>query len=134
MAKHARRVVAALFWIALAVSLLGWGGLVLDPEIGPTVLRALSKEGMLAAAYAWAGSGLVGLLGLDSIAISFAEGRFGGLYDEIRANPAAAMDILSRGMSTLTAACHYGAPVLALLWALMWWRRPPEIKTFAARR
>ena len=119
-----RRLVALLFWIFLLVDLVAWAGLSRQPRIGPAVLKSVQQEGVFSRLYLEAGRPLVAAAGLEDYAVAFAERRFAEAIAPVAENPAAAMDIIGQDMGWLIRLTHNGAPVLAVGWLILWWRRP----------
>lgn len=125
-----RRAAALLCLLFLLLDLYAWAGLSRDPEVGVAVSRSIEREGALAWVYASAGRPLVATLGVEQGAIRFAGRHFDAAREAVAANPEAAMDLIGQHMGLLMRVMHYGAPLLGLLWLLLWWRRPRELKMF----
>ena len=128
-----RRATAVLFWLFLLLDLVAWAGLCRDPEVGMAVSKSVNREGALAWVYAHAGQPLVDAVGMENAAVAFAGQRFADARRAIAANPGAAMDVIGNRMGFGMRVLHYGAPLLGILWLLLWWRRPQTINTFGRR-
>lgn len=118
---------AALFVAALFYNFYLWGGLGRTPELGLLVTQGAEREVSLAGIYVPVGRMLVESTGLQRSASDFASERFASLQSRLLANPAAAMDTLLSNLPFTTKLSYYGAPLLLLLTAYLWWRRPREV-------
>jgi hypothetical protein len=117
--------------LALVVDLLAFGGLARVPEIGPICRESASREAPIAWTYMTVGSAAATLPGVDAVAEALALNAFGGAFDTIRAQPGAAMDLIETPnygyVHSLVKACWWGAPVLLLLWIVLFLRRTPDV-------
>jgi hypothetical protein len=127
------QIAGVLFLLALIYDLFLWGGLARVPNMGPAMQNVAARELSLAGLYLPLGNRLVELGGVAESAAAFAESRFAELEARVMSNPAAAMDIVLSGMSTGVSIGYYGAPVLLVLFLLLWWRRPRIVQS-ALRR
>lgn len=123
-----------LFFLALAISLGGWGGLAYVPEVGDAVGRRAPEEAFLAATYLAAGRALVRGLGLVDPARRFAEARFQDSLASVRAEPALAVDRVFAGMDMPMRYGHYGTPWLLALAIGLGIVRPRQVRTFTRRK
>lgn len=126
-------VAALLFLATLLYDLVLWGGVGYLPELGPVAIEATQREVSLAAVYLPVGRLLVGTLGVQDSAAGFAGEQFSAVQPRVLANRAAAADTLVRDMPGTASAAYYGAPLLAVIAAFLWWRRPRVVHTMRGR-
>lgn len=117
-------IAGVLFVLALLYNFYLWGGLARTSTLGPLMVETTQRELALAGVYLPVGMWLVDTAGVTNSAAAFANARFGALEKSVLANPAAAMDTLLSGMPVGVRSAYYGAPILLLVFAFMWWRRP----------
>lgn len=127
-------VAALLFVLLLADQWLVWGGLGRAPGVGPAVLAAADREVSLASVHVLVGQWLVRSAGLDETAIDIAQARFDSVLPDILANPVAALDIANAGMPGNVRFGYIGAPLMLLVAAVLWWRRPRSVHLVRTRR
>ena len=126
-------VAAALLVLALIYDLVLWGGLAKTPALGHLVTQGAQREVSLVGVYLPTGRLLVESTGLSGFASDFAAARFAPLEARLLANRAAAMDTLISDMPFSVRAPYYGAPILLLLTAFLWWRRPRGVHMVGPR-
>jgi hypothetical protein len=127
-------VVAGIaFLLLLGYDFFLWGGLSRTASLGPMMTEASKREVALASLYLPVGRQLTGLVGARAAA-EMAQSTFDPLEPRLLANPAAAMDTLLSGLPWLPRMAYYGAPVLLLLFLLLFWRRPRGVHMIGARR
>lgn len=117
-------VAAVLFALTLFYDLFLWGGLARTPALGYLVTQGTQREVSLAGIYVPLGRMLVDNTGMARAAGEFAQARFASLEARLLANPAAAMDTLISNLPSNVRVAYYGAPILLLVTAFLWWRRP----------
>lgn len=133
MKGKAYLVAGILFLLTLAYDLFLWGGLSRTAALGPLVTQGAQREVSLAGIYLPVGRLLLDAVGLGPQARDFAQARFASLEPRLLANPAAAMDTLVSGLPASVRLPYYGAPVLLLLFAVLFWRRPRVVHTIRTR-
>ena len=133
MQGRAYIIAGIAFVLLLSYDLFLWGGLSRTASLGPVIVEASQREVSLASVYLPVGRQLTGLVGARAAA-DLAQSTFGSLEPRLLANRAAAMDTLLSGLPTLPRLGYYGAPVLLLLFLLLFWRRPRGVHMIGARR
>ncbi len=126
-------IAGVLFVWALLYNFYLWGGLARTSTLGPLMVETTQRELALAGVYLPVGLWLVDTAGVADSAATFANARFGALETRVLANPAAAMDTLLSGMPVGVRSAYYGAPILLLLFAFLWWRRPRGVHVIGRR-
>jgi hypothetical protein len=126
-------IAGILFALALFYDLFVWGGLARTDRLGPAVVEATQREVSLAGFYVPAGRALVGVTGLADAARDSAQGTFASREDSLLKNPAALMDNLLSDLPFAVKAGYYGAPLLLLVLAVLWWRRPRSVHMIGPR-
>lgn len=126
-------VAAILFALALFYDLFLWGGLARTDRLGPAVVAAAQREVSLAGFYVPAGRALVGVTGLAEPARDAAQAAFASREESLLKNPAALMDNLLSDLPFLVKTGYYGAPLLLLVLAVLWWRRPRGVHMIGPR-
>ncbi|MBB5207138.1 hypothetical protein [Chiayiivirga flava] len=134
MKRRLHLIAAVLFLLLLADQWLVWGGLGRAPAVGPAVLAAADREVSLASVHVLIGEWLVRSAGLDETAIDVAQARFAQVLPGVLANPAAALDVATARMPGSVRFGYIGAPVMLVLTALLWWRRPRSVHLVRTRR
>jgi hypothetical protein len=139
MKRHLHVVALVLCVLSLLYDLVVWGALPRVPEVGEDIVASANREAPLAATYILLGSPL------DSAAPplqAFGEARLTAALSEgfprIRADSTVAIDLI---FNTTWNAQHrwlkmvyWMPPLFLLLSAILWWRRPRKVTTFARRR
>jgi hypothetical protein len=133
MKRRLHLIAAALFVLSLAYDFYLWGGLARVPGLGPIMLQAAQREVSLAGVYLPVGLAIVDATGLADAAAASAADSFSTAQARVLANPDAAMDAILEGMPPDAAAAYYGAPILLLVSAVLWWRRPRVVHTMRSR-
>lgn len=126
-------VVGIAMFLMLVWDLYLWGGLTRAPEIGPLALDATRRELSLASIYAPAGRAALDATGLTAGAAAEASDVFQPLRARLLANPSAAMETLVEDMPSSARISYYGAPLLLLLFGVLWWRRPRGVHMMGRR-
>lgn len=122
-----------LLLLALGYNLFVWGGLLLHPVMGPVAEDATRRELALAGVYAPIGRWVVQSIGLGSTAAAFAGTRFAAVESHLIENPLAAMETLVSEMPASVSLAYYGAPILVVVFTLLWWRRPRGLHVISRR-
>jgi hypothetical protein len=133
MKRRLHLIAAALFVLALLYDFYLWGGLARVPGLGPIMLQTTQREVALAGIYLPVGLALVDATGLSGAAAASAAESFSTAQARVLANPDAAMDAILEAMPPDVAAAYYGAPVLLLVFAVLWWRRPRVVHMMRSR-
>lgn len=133
MKRRLHLIAAALFALSLLYDFYVWGGLARVPGLGPIMLEATQREVSLAGIYLPVGLALVDATGLAGPAAASAADSFSTAQARVLANPDAAMDAVIEAMPPDVAAAYYGAPILLLVFAVLWWRRPRVVHMMRSR-
>ena len=134
MKRRLHVVAAVLCVLLLADQWLVWGGLGRAPQVGPIVLAAADRDVGLASVHVLVGQWLVRSAGLDETAIDTANARFGKVIPAMVDNPPAALDTAINRMPWNVRFGYIGAPLLLLVSAFLWWRRPRNVHLSRSRR
>jgi hypothetical protein len=133
MKGKAYLIAGVLFLLTLGYNFYVWGGLGRSPILGPLVTQGAQREVSLAGLYVPVGRSLVESAGLHDTAVQFAQARFESLQPRMLANPAAAMDTLMSNLPSSVRVSYYGAPILLLVFAYLFWRRPRVVHAMGSR-
>jgi len=137
--KRLHVVALVLFVLTLLYDLVVWGALPRIPEVGDDIVASANREAPLAATYILLGDPI------DSTFLplqAFGEARLTSALSEgfprIQADSTVAIDLI---FNTTWNAAHswlktvyWMPPVLLVLSAILWWRRPRKVKTFGRIR
>ena len=127
---HAHHLCLLLLVISFVFNLLLYGGLVRLPE-GKAFRDSARREAPLALLYMSVGEQLVRIPGLGGFAESLALDAYGPLFERVRENPSAAMDLVGNadaGSALGIARFNYWAtPGLLLLWIVLFLLRPRDV-------
>jgi len=128
-----------LFALSLLYDLVVWGALPLVPEVGEDIVASANREAPLAATYILLGSPLdsafpsLQAFGEAHLTAALSEG-----FPRIKADSTVAIDLI---FNTTWNAQHgwlktvyWMPPLMLVLAAISWWRRPRKIATFGRRR
>jgi len=137
--KHLHVVALVLFVLSLLYDLVVWGALPRIPEVGDDIVASANREAPLAATYILLGDPIDSAF---SPLQAFGEARLTSALSEgfprIQADSTVAIDLI---FNTTWNAAHswlktvyWMPPVLLVLSAILWWRRPRKITTFGRRR
>jgi hypothetical protein len=109
------------------------------PDVGPDIVASANREAPLAATYILLGTPLDTALpplqafGVDRLTAAFSEG-----FPRIQADSTVAIDLIFNTTWNLQHRwlkfAYWLPPLLLLLTALLWWRRPRKVSTFSRRR
>jgi hypothetical protein len=128
-----------LFALSLLYDLVVWGALPLVPEVGEDIVASANREAPLAATYILLGSPL------DSAFPSlqaFGEARLTAALSEgfprIKADSTVAIDLIFNttwnAQHSWLKMVYWMPPLMLVLAAIFWWRRPRKVATFGRRR
>lgn len=133
MKRKLHVVAGLLFLTALLYDLFLWGGLARSPGLGPPVMEAARREVSLAGFYLPLGKRAVELAGVGDAAVDLAASQFGALEHRLLQNRPALLDTLLSSLPIGVAIGYYGAPLLLLAFAFLWWRRPRVVHSMGGR-
>jgi hypothetical protein len=138
MSRRLHLIALVLFVLAFLYDVIVWGAVPGLPDVGPEIAGSAAREAPVAATYIALGSPLDGALpSLQRFGERRLQAAFGEGFDRIREDSTVAMDLLftqtwnaqHRWLKTM-----YWAPlVLLVLTALLWWRRPRQVRTLGRR-
>ncbi len=138
MSRRLPLIALVLFALALLYDLVVWGAVPRLPDVGPEIAGSAAREAPIAATYITLGSPLdEAMPALQRFGERRLQAAFGDGFDRIREDSTVAMDLLftqtwnaqHRWLKTM-----YWAPlVLLVLTALLWWRRPRQVRTLGRR-
>jgi hypothetical protein len=127
-------IAGLLFLAALLFNLYVWGGLGRTRTMGPVVVDAAARELSLAGLYVPLGRRAVDAAGMSAASSEFAGEQFAAVEARVLANPQAAMETLLSEMPFAIRAIYYGAPLLLVVFAILYWRRPRVVQSMGRRR
>jgi len=135
-----------LHWFALLLLVLAlsfdftvWGGAARLPDVGPLLLRSAQREAPVVRFYMFVGQPLDALLpAADRFGQGHAMAAFSDGFQRIRDEPSIAMDLVFSNSWNSTHATiktvFWATPALALLWFVLWLRRPKKVNLMSRRR
>ena len=135
-----------LHWFALVLLLLAlafdfavWGGAARLPDVGPLLLRSAQREAPMVRFYMLVGQPLDAVLpAFDRFGQEHATAAFEEGFQRIKDEPAIAMDLVFSNTWNSTHATlktvFWATPALALLWLVLWLRRPKKVNLMSRRR
>lgn len=131
--------ITLLFLLVLGYDLIVWGAAARLPDVGTHMLGSAQHEAPLAYAYMRVGSVLDAAAPiLDDWGTQHAEMAFGEGLARIKDDPTVAMDLVFsqtwNAQHSVLKLCHWAAPVLAVLAAVFWMRRPKKVHLLGSRR
>jgi len=128
-------VATILFVLSLAYDLIVWGAVPAVPDVGEAIAASARREALLASTYIALGSPLdsavpaLQAFGEERVVAAFGEG-----FERIRVDSTVAMDLIfsSRwnAMHAWLKTVYWWPPILLVLSALLWWRRPRKVHSF----
>ncbi|WP_440221653.1 hypothetical protein ACQQ2N_11125 [Dokdonella sp. MW10] len=132
MKRRLHVIAMVLFLLVAAFDLVLWGGVPSIPDAGEKIRRSANAEAPVAATYILLGSWVdntvpsLGRWGTETMTEAL-----GPLLPRIAEEPAVAMDLIlntSQGrLHGWVKTAYWAAPVLLVITALLWWRRPKKI-------
>lgn len=139
MNRHWHVIALVLFVSCSLYDIVVWGSLPLIPEVGESIVESANREAPVAATYILLGRQLDAALpalqafGEARLAAAFSEG-----FPRIRVDSTVAMDLIfnttwnaeHRWLKTM----YWLPPLLLIVTAVLWWRRPRKITTLGRRR
>jgi hypothetical protein len=139
MKRHLHVIVLVLFALSLLYDIVVWGALPLVPEVGEDIVASANREAPLAATYILLGSPIdsafapLQAFGEVRLTAALSEG-----FPRIKADSTVAIDLIfnttwNAGHNWLKTV-YWMPPMLLLLGAILWWRRPRKVTTFGRRR
>jgi|APFre7841882724_1041349.scaffolds.fasta_scaffold69258_2 hypothetical protein len=133
---HLFVLVAAL--LSLLTNALAWSGLGQEHGIGPIVRESARRESALVSTYLVLGDALRALPGIDGFATELALAGYGPALERLKAEPAAAMDVLARGgfgpVNAILRINTWATPMLLLAWVVAYWLRPRKVHLAQRKR
>lgn len=133
---HLFVLVAAL--LSLLTNALAWSGLGQENGVGPIVRESARRESPLVSTYLIVGDALRTLPGVDGFATELALAGYGPALERLKAEPAAAMDVLALGgfgpVNAILRINTLATPVLLLAWVVMVWLRPRSVHLAQRKR
>ncbi len=132
MRRRLHVIAMVVFLLVLGFDLVVWGGVPSIPDVGAKIERSAHAEAPLAATYLFIG-GLIAdaLPSVGHWGAATMTEALGPLLPRIAEEPAVAMDLIlntSQGrLHGWIRTAYWGAPVLLVITALLWWRRPKKI-------
>jgi hypothetical protein len=138
MKRRLHLIALILFLLCFAYDLVVWGSLPLLPDVGPQIAQSANREAPLAATYIGIGSFIDGAVpslqafGEQSMKTAIGEG-----FERIRGDSTVAIDLIfnttwnvqHRWLKTV----YWAAPFFLVLAAVLWTRRPKQVKTLGRR-
>lgn len=128
-------IAMVLFAICFLYDIVVWGGVPALPKVGPFIADSAHREAPLATTYIAIGSPLdeaMPSLG-DYASARLTEGLSDG-FEQIKEDPTVAMDLIFgptwNATHRLIKAMYWGAPIMLLVSAILWVRRPKAIHAF----
>jgi len=138
MKRNAHVVALVLFVVFLLYDIVVWGALAAIPDVGEAIIASANREAPLAATYVLLGTPLDAAVpalqsfGADRLMDAFSEG-----FPRIKADGTVAMDLIFHTTWNVQHRwirfAYWMPPLLLLLTAWLWWRRPRKISTFSRR-
>lgn len=139
MKRRLHLIAFALFVLCFIYDLVVWGAVRDLPEMAADITASAHREAPLASTYIFLGGPLDAAVpflrsaGLAELADALVDG-----LPRLREQPTAALDLIfattwnstHRRLKTL----YWAAPLLLLISAVLWWRRPRPIRLMGARR
>ena len=133
---HLFLLVAAV--LSLLTNAIGWSGLGQDPGVGAIVRDSAHRESALVSTYLALGDALGAVPGIDAVGSALAMAGYAPAFERLRAEPAAAMDVLSRGgfgaVNAILRINTWTTPVLFALWLLAYYLRPRNVHLAQRKR
>jgi hypothetical protein len=138
MKKHFHLLVGILFFLVLLFDLSVWGSVPDLPEVGPMIEASARREAPLVTTYIVVGKFVVGAVSpLHGIGTDIADRALSPSYERIRLDPAVAMSVIfdTRSNTThfLVRTGVWAAPLLLVLYAIAWTRRPRQVRMMGRR-
>jgi hypothetical protein len=139
MKRHLHVAALVLFALSLLYDLVVWGALPLVPEVGDDIVASANREAPLAATYILLGSPLDSAF---SSLQAFGEARLTAALSEgfprIKADSTVAIDLIFNttwnAQHSWLKMVYWMPPLMLVLAAIFWWRRPRKVVTFGRRR
>jgi hypothetical protein len=128
-------IAMVLFAICFLYDIVVWGGVPALPHVGPYIADSAHREAPLATTYIAIGRPLdeaMPALG-DYASLRLTEGFSEG-FERIGEDPTVAMDLIFgttwNPTHRLIKAMYWGAPIMLLVTAILWVRRPKAVHAF----
>lgn len=139
MRRHLHWWVGILFLLVLSYDFVVWGAAARLPEVGDHLLDSARREAPLAYFYMRVGSAIdAAVPALDDWGQRRAETALAEGFPRIKQDAAVAMDLVFsqtwNAQHFTLKACHWAAPVLAVLALVFWVRRPKKVRMMGSRR
>jgi hypothetical protein len=137
--KHRLYLIAlGLFVVSLLYDLVVWGALPLLPEVGESIVNSASREALLASTYIALGRHIdAAIPALQAFGQQRLVDAIGEGFERIRGDSTVAMDLIfnttwnARHRWLKTA--YWATPFFLLLAAVLWSRRPKQVRTLGRR-
>ena len=128
-------IAMVLFAICFLYDIVVWGGVSTLPRVGAGIADSARREAPLATTYIAIGSPLdEAMPSLGDYANARLTEAFGDGFDRMREDPAVAMDLIFsstwNATHRLIKAMYWGAPIMLLVSAILWVRRPKSVHAF----
>ena len=128
-------IAMVLFAICFLYDIVVWGGVLSLPEVGPGIADSAHREAPLATTYIAIGTPLDAAFpslrdyGTARLTDGLSEG-----FERIRSDPSVAMDLIFSATwnpaHRLIKMMYWGAPIMLLVTAILWFRRPKTVHAF----
>jgi len=135
MKSHLHAIAMVLFAICFLYDIVVWGGVMGLPDVGAGIADSAHREAPLATTYIAIGTPLdEAMPSLRDYATARLTEAFGDGFERIRDDPTVAMDLIFsttwNATHRLIKAMYWGAPIMLLLTAILWVRRPKPVHAF----
>ena len=128
--KHLWKIALAVSLLMFAHSFYFWGGIGLTPNVGARVLMQATKQMdlMLVGFYTHTGKAMMGIVAPDA-AQTYAANQVGHVYPSLDGDKFMAAQKVQMAMNQMQSMSHTGAPIMLLVFLVLYWLRPKPLKS-----